>query len=250
MEKNTGREEQNRRRILQYLSTAGVLSGGIAGFSSTGTAANKKDKKDKSNNGGSDGDDEPPIDKEGGQLNSGYGGSSEDFDTATAEAESRDTETSYDYSAMEAPVTDTTAFNTTESAFGTDITIDTDAAYSGYKYCNGGYISMVYAQISITVEDSGGVASYSQWAGISEDGCYYIGDSNGCIRVTNVVCEANKFAENPDVYIDEIFSMAEAAYDRAADSSAIDTVGAALYVLLVIVAFFIISLLSAATTAG
>lgn len=151
---------------------------------------------------------------------------------------------------MEAPVTGETEFNTTESVFDTDITIDTDTAYSGYKYCNGGYINMVYAQISITVEDSGGVASYTQWAGIFENGCYYIGDSHGCVKVTNVACEANKFAENPDVYIDDIFNMAEALYDQAKDNSAIQGGVSVVWAIIAIVAFFIISLLGAFGTFG
>lgn len=103
----------------------------------------------------------------------GGGASDDDYDAATSESNTR-SGTSYDYTTLSEPDSNKTDMTVNDTVFGNDFTVDGDAAKVTYKYCEGASRQMVVSEVSITVEGANGVATYSQWAGISEDGCFYL----------------------------------------------------------------------------
>lgn len=228
-EKNS---EKNRREIVQQIATTGVLgSVGLASFSSVSAAED-------------DGDGitaDPDM-----NLPSGGGGSAsdEDYDATTSEANDR-YDTSYDYTELSEPTSNKTDLTVTDTVLGNEFTVDGDAAKVTYKYCDGASRQMVVSEVSITVESSNGTVKYSQWAGISEDGCFYIGDSHGCIQVRGS-CDANQIMEAPQEHMDAWFTIANALYDRAEanrDEFA-DAAETVLRAIIAVLAFFLITLVN------
>lgn len=233
---------KNRRDIVRQLASVGLLgSTGLAGFSSAAAAGGS------SGDGGGGLTADPDM-----NLPAGGGGASDaDYDAATAESNTR-SDSSFDYTTLNEPSSNKTDMTVNDTVFGNEFTVDGDPAKVTYKYCEGANRQMVVSEVSITVEGSNGVAKYSQWAGISEDGCIYLGDSNGCIRANvSRACDLNRIMEAPRDHMDFWFTVANTLYDRAqanTDEFA-DAGSAVLWAIIAAVVFFLIALGNAFTGA-
>ena len=186
-------------------------------------------------------------------LPAGGGGASDaDYDAATSESNSR-SDTSFDYTTLNEPSSNKMDMTVNDTVFGNEFTVDGDPAKVTYKYCDGANRQMVVSEVSITVEGSNGVAKYSQWAGISKDGCIYLDDSNGCIRVNvSKACDLNRIMEAPRDHMDFWFTVANTLYDRAQanNDEFVDAGATVLWAIIAAVVFFLIALGHAFGTAS
>lgn len=184
-------------------------------------------------------------------LPGGGGASDDDYDAATSEANSR-SDTSYDYTTLSEPDSNKTDMTVNDTVLGNEFTVDGDPAKVTYKNCEGASRQMVVSEVRITVEGSEGVATYSQWAGISKYGCLYLGDSHGCIRVQgSFACDMKRIMEAPQEHMDAWFTIANKLYDRAkANSDELAGAGkAVLWGIIAAIVFFLIALGTAFTGA-
>jgi len=186
-------------------------------------------------------------------LPAGGGGASDaDYDAATSESNLR-SDTSFDYTMLNEPSSNKTDMTVNDTVFGNEFTVDDDPAKVTYKCCDGANRQMVVSEVSITVEGSNGVAKYSQWAGISEDGCIYLDDSNGCIRVNvSKACDLNRIMEAPRDHMDFWVTVANTLYDRAQanNDEFVDAGATVLWAIIAAVVFFLIALSHAFGTAS
>lgn len=231
-------KRSKRRNVIRKVAATGAIgSAGLANFASLG-AGSEEQVADS-------GEDEttvgPDMNLPGG---GGSGASDEIYHDVTEEANSR-SDNSYDYTTLSEPSSNQTDFTVNETVLGDDYTVTGASAKVTYKTCNGVTRQMVVAEVSITVEGSGGVASYSQWVGIAEDGCFYIGDSHGCTQLST--CNAQEVADSPENHVDTLYAIAEQVYDRAKENSdTIVSIATALFWAIIAgLAFFLAALAAA-----
>jgi len=206
MEEENKTKQQNRRRnVIRKIAATGVLgSSGISQFASLSAGSKGESVQAE--------EDETTVEPD---MNIPAGGGSApdgSFEEAVDETNER-SNTTYDFENLDKPDSNKTDLTANDSIQGTDITVDGSPAKVTYKDCGGYSHQMVVAEVSITTEGSGGIVSYSVWLGISEDGCFYIGDAHGCVELSKTVaCNANQFAENPHDHIEEWYTVANEMY--------------------------------------
>ena len=229
---------QERRNVLRKVAATGILgSSGIAHFTTLSAGSGQEST-------GSEGDETtvgPDMHLPGG---GGTGASDNDYDAATAEANSR-SDTAYDYTTLNEPDSNKTDLTVNDTVIGNEFTVDGSPAKITYKDCGGVSRQMVVSEVSITVEGSEGTVTYSQWAGVSKYGCIYIGDSNGCVRIQGTFsCDMKTLVEASQENMDAFFSIANSLYDRAKanNDEVANASEAVLWAIIAVVGFFLIAL--------